>query len=647
MPSPAARRDPLVALAALAALALLTTPPADAQEPLPDYAAAFEGRAAGEAPELRYTVRVDSADPSAWHVALHVRTPPDTLRLAIPVWAPGAYRVVDFAGNLRGLEASSGGATLPVTADGPAAWRVVLPPRARGGREVTVRYRVAYPSRAAGESPNNRSFLRATGGLLDGPAAFLYLRGQTLLPAHVTLDLPRGWRVATGLVPTADPRTYWAPSYDVLIDSPVLVGALRVWPFTVAGVPHRVAYWPRTDAVPFDTAAFVAAARRVVEATHPIAGRLPYRDYTFLFVDGSGGGLEHLNSTTIGAPSEALARDPHSRVGVTAHEFFHLWNVKRLRPAALGPFDYARPVRVTELWWSEGVTDYFGNEITRRAGFDDEAAAVEALRASVESYLDNPARSRVSPERSSYTAWDTPAANGGYAISYYLQGALLGELLELELRGRTGLRRGMDDLLRDLLARYAGAGGFARADLPAAASRVCGCELRPFFARYVAAPTPLDFDASLARAGWRLVATTDTARDSTTRAPLPDRRVALVPFAGVGSAGGAAGGRPRLSVPSPLSAWGRAGLLTSDELVDMDGVPIADQAGLRRHLDARRLGDRVRVRYLRAGRPGTATVTLTPYTTTRVRIVDLPTVTAVQRALRRVWLRGAVGASDE
>jgi predicted metalloprotease with PDZ domain len=235
-----------------------------------------------------------------------------------------------------------------------------------------VRYRVGYPSAAAAQAANNRAFLRETGALLDGPATYLYLAEHKLAPAHVTFEVPAGWRIATGLVPTTEPRTFFAPSYDVLADSPVLMGALRVWRFTAAGAPVQVAYWPQPDATPFDTAAFVASVRAIVDSAAGIFGGVPYRDFAFLYVDGAGGGLEHLNSTTIGAPSAALAADPRSRTSVTAHEFFHLWNVKRLRPAPLGPFDYQRPVRTTALWWSEGVTDFFADEIERRAGLTSE-----------------------------------------------------------------------------------------------------------------------------------------------------------------------------------------------------------------------------------------------------------------------------------
>ena len=619
---------PLLALPARAALA---------QDPLGRFSDAFEAQVGAGQPELRYTVRVDPAAPQQYAVELRVRGAADTLVLRMPVWAPGAYRVADFAQYVHGLSAVAGddGRALAVRAEPDSSrWTVVT-----AGGAATVRYTVRFPSAAAAATPNNRNFLTATGGLLDGPLTYVYVEGQTLAPAHVRFELPAGWRIATGLVPTADPRTFFAPSYDVLLDSPVLVGALRLWPFEVDGVPHRVAYWPRPDAASFDTTAFVAAARTGVEGARDIFGRLPYREYTFLFVDGAGGGLEHLNSTTIGAPSATLARDATARAGTTVHEFVHLWNVKRLRPAPLGPFDYQRPVRSTGLWFAEGVTDFFAREVARRSGRETEEQARDALADDIASYLGNPAHDRVSPERASWTAWDPPSANDGYAISYYLQGALLGELLELELRQATALRRGMDDVARLMLARHGAERGYEGDDIVRAVNDVCGCDLQRFFERHVSGAAPIDFDRHLGLLGWRLVVTRRAAV-SPAGGPAPDLRVGVTGFAGVGSAGGTAGTRPRLSVSDPTTSWARAGLRTGDLVLRVADRPVTDAATFRAALGTPRVGDTVRVTVLRDGRETTIVVPITGYERVQARIEDLPAVTAEQRALRRVWLTG-------
>src|SRR5690349_2082215 len=203
----------------LALLALVLPCAVGAQDSIATYAEGFESRLRVGQPQLAYTVRADPADLSAWKMELAVRNAPDTLRLTIPVWAPGAYRLVDFWRQIRDVQVTSGGQPVTVVKEDSVTWRAVV----RGG-EATVRWNVSWPTPAGGTTPSNRSFLVRTGGLLDGPASWLHLAGRTNLPAHVTFRLPDEWRIATGLVPTADPRVFFAPSVDVLIDSPVLVG---------------------------------------------------------------------------------------------------------------------------------------------------------------------------------------------------------------------------------------------------------------------------------------------------------------------------------------------------------------------------------------------------------------------------------------
>jgi predicted metalloprotease with PDZ domain len=300
-------------------------------------------------------------------------------------------------------------------------------------------------------------------------------------------------------------------------------------------------------------------------------------------------------------------------------------------------------VRTTDLWWSEGVTDWFGDEITRRAGLTSDSAARAELSDLIASYLNNPASTRISPERSSWTAWDTPAANGGYSISYYTQGAILGAMLELVLRDATGTRAGMDDVMRLLYDRFAAARGFTGEELLNAVNGTCGCDLQSFFQSHVSGAQPIDFDRYLNLAGWRLVTTRAIATDSL--GPKPDMRASVIAFAGVGSAGGAAGNRPKLSVGDPTSAWGRAGITTGDELVSIDGRPIANESDFKSATGKARVGETLRVSYVRDGVRHDARVVLTTYQTTKVRIEPLPSVSERQRAVRAAWLLGASAVS--
>lgn len=613
-------------------LALLAWAPLSAQLPNRGYADAFELRVDRRQPVLLYTVRADAQDLTGFQLRLDVRNAPDTIRFAIPIWAPGAYRVASFHRNLRDVRVTGASGDVPVVREDSSTWRAVVP-----GGSASITYRVRFPSAAAARAANNRSFLRDTGGLIDGPATFVYLTAFKLAPAHVRFDLPASWRIATGLTPTTDDHVFAAASYDVLIDSPVLIGGFRDWHFLVDGVPHRVAYWLQPDARSFDTTRFVGVIQRIVETARDIMTRLPYRDYTFIYVDGAGGGLEHLNSTTIGIGSDELRRDATAHASVTAHEYFHLWNVKRVRPAVLGPFDYQHPVRTTDLWWSEGVTDYFAAEILRRSGLESERDALRAIRDNIESYVGNPAHTRISPERSSWTAWDTPRVNGGYSISYYLQGALLGELLELQIRRATSNTRGMDDVERLLFDRFAGDRGFTSEDLLHVVNEVCGCDLQDFFERHVNSAEEIDFDRYFSAAGLRIGVSREEAVDSARR-PLADQRIGVLTPAGYGSAGGAAGSRLRLIVSDPRSVWGDAGLLTGDELVSLNGAEVRTPADFREAIGKLAIGARATVQFLRDGRMASVIVHLKGYERTGVTLNSLSELNEDQRSLRQKWL---------
>jgi len=633
-----------IPLALVAAASLTGAARLAAQAPLTTYADAFETRAGAATPVIRYDVRVDTGV-SRLSVLMHIERAPATVRIAIPRWAPGAYRLVDFAARLRGVTVVTSAGERRV-ADSALAGKSVWPaPNAPAlavpGGTLEVRYEIVGDS-----SPNNRAFLRSSGALLDGPATYLYLLGQTLAPARVHFDVPSSWRIVTGLRPTFDPASFFAPSYDVLVDTPVLMGdarSLAVRQLDVDGVPHRVAWWRRPGAAPFDTAAFVAPVPAIVEQVKRIFGWIPYRDYSFLFIDGTGGGLEHLNSTTIGISAASIARDSLAHVDVTAHEYFHHWNVKRIRPAALGPFDYQRVTRTRSLWLSEGVTDYFAGAIVRRAGLVSERAARDALASSIESYLANPASAVLSPERSSFTAWDTPVVNHGYSLSYYLSGGLLGEILDVRLRARHEASGGMDALMRRLRDRYAGAHGFTDADIRREASAVCGCDMSSFFASYVAGSRTLPL-ADLATAlGWKLVVERAPAVDSGGN-PLPDRRIGIIPYGGAGSAGGAMGGPLKLSVGDPTSSWGRAGLISGDTLVAVNDHPVPTVAALRAMFAPLAIGDSVTVRVRRGGERSFV-VHVTAYDRLRAHLEELPSLTPAQQRARARWLHGDTTAT--
>src|SRR5213080_1785620 len=622
-PVQAMSKTTLVALAALAAPAAPAT--ALAQHPLRHPADAVEIQFARSQPVAHYTLRVDTADLSAFAIELRLRNVPDTFRLAMVAHPEYDDRYWRYVEDLRVAAAGGPGA---VTRADSALWQVVAP-----GGEAVVRYRIRLP---AAESPRAawRPFLAATGGLVGGPHSFMYVVGATLAPAHVTLELPSTWEAVTGLEPTADPRTFFAPSAAVLVDSPMLVGQLRSWRFAVDGVPHRVVYWPLPGAAAFDTTALVSAIERLARGAVALFGRAPYRDYSFLLQDGAYGALEHRNSVTLGAPSTELASDRRSLLAEIAHEYFHTWNLMRIHPAEYGDVDYRPPPRTRGLWWSEGLTMLYADLLLRRAGlpvFD--SSRVAHLEGLIGRYLASPGNSRFAPESVSVVAYGAvPGSLGDYSASTHLQGELLGTMLDLIVRDATNGARSIDDVMRAMLERFSGARGFTGRDVERTVADVCACNVHTFFEAHVRGAKPIDFYQYLRLIGMRTHVSWTPAlgRDGQ---PTPDLRL----YAWQPPAERALS----LVITNPAGAWGRAGLHTGDRLAALNGVAVATVADFRSIVTRLRIGDTTTVDVARPTGAWRTAVVVAGYDRPVVRLEESPDATERQRGLRAQWAAGS------
>lgn len=608
-------------------IALVAPGSAPAQHPLRHPVDAVEIRFARSQPILHYILRVDSARLSGFEVELRIQNAPDTFHLAMaahPEYDDRYFRYVvrpTVLGKRLGAE---------MVREDSSLWRV----RAPGG-EALVRYRLELPPATDPRRSGWKPFLAPTGGLVGGPHSFMYLTGATLAPAHVSLELPFGWEVATGLEPTSDPRDFFAPTADALMDSPIFVGRFRTWRWAVDGVPHRLVYWPLPDAVAFDTAAMVSGIERLTREVIALFGRAPYREYTFVFQDGAVGSLEHLNSLQMGAPSTELARGLAGFFSEAAHEYTHSWNLMRIRPAEYRTVDYRTQPPVAGLWWSEGLTLYYADRFLRRAGlpvFDSTRLA--HFQGLLSRYLATPGHSHLSAERVSRAAYNaSPETLGDYGAGTHLQGEIIGGMLDLIVRGATDGRRSMDDVMRLMLERFSGERGFTGLDIERTVAELCGCSVTPFFAAHVRSGTPIDFDRYLGIAGLRANVTWNPALDQQGH-PAPDLRIRAWQPPGDGKP-------PRLLLNDPASAWGRAGLHTGDDLVDVNDAPVATVADFRAILGRIRLGDTLRIAVRRPTGRFRTTVIAAAYDRPTVRIEELPQATERQRAIRAAWLTGA------
>jgi predicted metalloprotease with PDZ domain len=457
----------------------------------------------------------------------------------------------------------------------------------------------------------------------------MYIIGHTNVASDVRLDLPASWRIATGLDATPDPRVFRAARVDELVEGPIFAGRFSDWGFDIRGVRHRVVYWWKPNAVPFDSVGFVDGIRRLAEESVAMFGGVPWRDYTFIMQDGAYGGLEHANSVTLGTPSEMLARDPHALLPEIAHEFIHAWNLMRIRPVEYRTVDYRVQPPTAGLWFSEGLTLYYADALIRRAGLPaEDSTRIAHLESLLQWYLSNPGNHLLSAEAVSRAAYNAePDALGDYTASSHTQGEVLGALLDLRIRGATDGRRSMDDVMRAMLAR--GTAGFTGRDIEQVVERVCECDVTPFFDAHVrGGGAPPDFNAFLRVVGLQATVTREPAkaRDGTPSVDL-----------GIWAWARAADSSLRIRISHPGNAWGRAGLRTGDKIVSLNGATPRSWPEFRRVMVGLRVGDSLRFEVDRGGERRVVNVRVAQLVTPVVRITSIEGAPDASRRLRASW----------
>jgi predicted metalloprotease with PDZ domain len=598
--------------------------------------AALAGAAAPAAsvkpnPSIAYTLTINPADLSGFDVTMRISGAPATMRLAMAVHPEYNDR---FWRYLKDLRAESSGKPVSIAADKENTWRI----RTTNG-EAIVRYRIRLPR----EDPTYRavwhSALRADGASINSTDTFIYLADFPRSPVRVVLNVPATWQIVTGLTRSISALSQSAEraltgDATTLLDSPILLGALRTWNFTVQGLPHRIVYWPLPNATPFDTTAFVSAIERLAQQALTVFGKAPYTSYTFLVEDGAWGGLEHVNSVSIGAQSSDLAKDPRHYMGEFAHEFFHTWNLMALNPRGPLVATADAPAHTRELWWSEGVTMYYAETLLRRAGIPeaDKTRQLE-LQEEIDIFHSNSGNTHLSPERGSWASIDPPGSTGEYRSNYYTQGRLIAYALDLIIADSTGGRRGMDDVMRLMYDRFAKKRAFTGVDIERAVTDVCECNVHRFFENHVRGAQAIDFNPLVAPLGLRVVLTTGPAADSTGRL-YPDLRITAYDLPT---------GRMYVRIMDSRTLWLSAGLHSGMEWISLNRIPIDSFPDFRRAIRSIRLGDVVPVE---VAQPGGATqrlnVKVTGFETTRARVVEIPNATPSQLERRRLWLAAAI-----
>ncbi len=569
-------------------------------------------------PSVSYTVRVDSADTTQLHVDMRLTDAPRTFRVAIAAHPEYNERFWRYVRNIRATAGAS------IVREDSAVWRVTAP-----GGGTTISYSMQLPPREPSVRGSWRMFLTPRGGLVGGYDTFMYLPDLEVRNPRVTIVAPAAWRVASALAPSGE-RRFTAPDQLTLLDSPILLGELREWRFTAGRALHRVYYWNAANTTPFDSVAFLTGVRGLAEETIEFFGGAPYPEFTFLFQDAAYGGLEHMNSVTLGAPSDQLARNPYGTLEETAHEFIHSWNLMRLRPSERGGLDYRPNGQTSGLWWSEGLTLYYADVLLRRAGLPiEDSSRVTHVEELLERYLFNAGNTRISPERASLAEY----AGGsevldGYDPNVHLQGELLGTALDLMIRRATGGRRSVDDVMRSMMARFSGPRGFTGADIENTVRETCGCDVSAFFTDHVRKGVPLDFNQFLSAIGMRMSVEWKPAVDDSGKAIL-DYRL---------RAGETESGAMRVYIMDPESGWATSGLRTGDELVSIGPQAVTNQAEFRTAFRSMAIGDTVRLVFKRSGVVMTKDIVAAGFRVPDVQIRPIPNPTAQQLQLRKAWI---------
>ena len=612
-------------LAAALALGLVVVLPG-----APSAAAAPAEAAARKADAFVYKVSMDDPHRHEFQVELNFSDiGGDVVDLQLPKWNPGAYRLTEAHKNLRGMVAeTAGGKPIPVVKVDEITWRV-----SHGGQPFRVKYRVYRGS----YSGIGGAFLDDEFGFFNGVYVFLYAVGHKDRPVELKVEPLPGAQVICPLPKSSGGRGFRAADYDMLVDAPVHVGKVDTINFKAGKVDFRVALQGLGN---YSEKKLAADLTKIAEQAFAVFGggddAAPFGDYTFIvhLRPGNRSGLEHRNSTVLGADPWAFGEPASYRrfLNLAAHELFHAWNVKRIRPGVLGPFAYEREVHTSMLWFSEGFTSYYAWLLLARAGLASEAETMESLGEVIRRLQESPGRRMMTVEQASWEAWLKPDDSGNSYVDYYTKGQLIALVLDLELRRITGGQRSVDTVMRELYARWQKTGaGISPGELEqtfVVTGGAAGAEISDLFRRYVHGFDEIEYGRHLGLAGYRMEVSQETGGDLE------------VVFAEGDKA-------PVLELVRQGGAGDKAGLANGDVLVAIDGLKVGNVAEAKRQIKAMAPGSRHQLTLTRGARVIERTASPVAGGPTTYKISLDPGATYEQLALRQAWLGYSAPARGE
>jgi predicted metalloprotease with PDZ domain len=578
-------------------------------------------------PEINYTVSMSKPYTHLLEVEMRFigNRSSTATDLVMPVWTPGSYLVREYARHVQDFDAKdANGKVLNWSKTNKNTWRV----ETQNVKELVVTYRVY-----ANELTVRTNELDDQHAFWNNSALLMYPKGQLKSPSTIRVAPFGNWRVATSLQAVDGKKNVFrAEDFDELYDSPFEVSDFRTIEFEAKGAPHRIVISGEGN---YDAERLRADIKKIVETQiMTFGGKPPYKDYTFILHLRStgGGGLEHLNSCALISRRFSFTHPVgyQNFLTLVSHEFFHLWNVKRIRPDALGPFDYTQENYTKLLWVAEGITSYYESLFLRRAGLMTEGQFLNGLEISFQDLQSRPGRFQTSLEEASFDAWikfyrpDENSVNN--QISYYDKGSIVAAILDLEIRRATKNEKSLDDVMRYLYQEFSQKGrNYTPEDFQKACETVASKNLSGFFDAYVRGREEIDYDSFLSVVGLRL--------DRFGGAPVSRLKETAYFGANLAQEG------ERLivrSVPSDTPAYNQ-GINTGDQIVAINGAR-ANLESFNARVAERKPGDKITLTIFRSDDLRTFEIKLGGRITPRFEILFTEKPTEEQLKVYRSWL---------
>ena len=554
----------------------------------------------------------------------------DSVEVYMPVWTPGSYLVREYARHIETISATDeNGNPLAMRKSKKNRWLITT-----GGQtsKAIVRYRLYCREMSVRTNWVEEGF-----AILNGAPTFLSTTESRKSPHFVSIQLPDTWKkVSTALAKVDDQKSlYKAPDFDYLVDSPILLGNQIVEKFTVGEIEHELVNLGGDGL--WDSQKAAADVAKIVKAHHDVWGIVPYKNYKFLnLIVETGGGLEHDNSTlmmtsrwSFGTRSRYL-----SWLSLASHEFFHTWNIRRLRPVELVEYDYENENYFSTLWIGEGITSYYDDLLVKRAGLSSEREYLGQLSKQIQSLQSTQGRLTQSLSDSSHDTWIKyyrPDENSKNArISYYTKGAVAGFLLDAEIRSATGGKKSLDDVMRQLYKKYSGNVGFTSQQFRQLASEIAGKDLSAWFATTIDSTDELDYKTALKHFGLQFRASPKSSK------PKP---------VWTGLSLSSSDGKVSVSAVTRGSPAFKAGINVGDEIISLDGYRITS-SDLASKTKLYKEGDVKKCLITRRGRVYEKQIKFEAKPTNRWSLSKVSKPTAEQTQQLNQWLKNAAAKSD-